>query len=68
MKILAAKGDIHVGKATSAERGSTTTVVCAFSARGQYIPSVFIFKIKRMNGLLLKGSNPNMAAATSDSG
>lgn len=59
-KILAPKGEKQVGKATSAERGSTTTVVCAFSAAGQYIPPFFIFKRKRMNALLLKGSNPNM--------
>ncbi|XP_030037459.2 uncharacterized protein LOC115452978 [Manduca sexta] len=67
-KILAERGEKQVGKATSAERGSTTTVVCAISAAGQYIPPFFIFKRKRMNALLLKGSNPNMVASVSDSG
>ncbi|CAK1553158.1 unnamed protein product, partial [Leptosia nina] len=67
-KIVAVRGQKQVGKATSAERGCTTTVVCAFSAGGQYIPPFFIFKRKRMNPLLLKGSNPNMVGAVSDSG
>nr|XP_047138967.1 uncharacterized protein LOC124814907 [Hydra vulgaris] len=34
-KILALKGQKQVGMATSAEEGSTTTVVCAFSASGK---------------------------------
>lgn len=67
-KIVAIRGQKQVGKATSAERGSTTTVVCAFSAAGQYIPPFFIFKRKRMNPQLLKGSNLNMVGAVSDSG
>lgn len=53
-KTLATKGEKQVDKATSAERGSTTTVICAFSAGGQYIHPSFIFKRKRMNVLLLK--------------
>lgn len=67
-KILAPKGQKQIGHATSGERGSTTTVVCAFSAAGQYIPPFFIFKRKRMNAQLLKGGNANMVAAVSDSG
>lgn len=67
-RIVAVKGQKQVGKATSAERGSTTTVVCAFSAAGQYIPPFFIYKRKRMNPQLLHGSNPNMVGAVSDSG
>ncbi|KAK2578456.1 hypothetical protein KPH14_012020 [Odynerus spinipes] len=67
-KILAPKGLKQVAKATSGERGVTTTVVCAVSANGIYVPPVFIFKRKRMNELLLKGCNNDMIATVSDSG
>ncbi|XP_074096377.1 uncharacterized protein LOC141525711 [Cotesia typhae] len=67
-KILALKGEKQVGKATSGERGATTTVVCSFSASGKYIPPYFIFKRKRMNANLLRGGDSNMVAAVSDSG
>lgn len=67
-RILAPKGQKQVGMAVSGERGSTTTVVCAFSASGKYIPPFFIFKRKRMNPQLLRGGNANMVAAVSDSG
>ena len=67
-KILAPKGQKQVGMATSGERGSTTTVVCAFSASGKYIPPFFVFKRKRMNDQLLRGGNVDMLATVSDSG
>lgn len=67
-KILAPKGLKQVGKCTSAERGSLTTVVNACSASGNYVPPFFIFKRKRMNPLLMKQSNSNMIASISDSG
>lgn len=67
-KILAPKGLKQVRKATSGERGVTTTVVCAISASGIYVPPMFIFKIKRMNQLLIKGCNSDMIATVSDSG
>nr|XP_023020863.1 uncharacterized protein LOC111509369 [Leptinotarsa decemlineata] len=67
-KILAPKGVKQIGKATSGERGVTTTVVCAVSASGIYIPPMFIFKRKRMNELLIKGCNRDMVATVSDSG
>lgn len=67
-KILARKGLKQVGKVTSGERGTTTTVVCSFSAGGTYIPPMFIFKRKRMAGQLMKGCNSNMIATVSDSG
>lgn len=65
---MAPKGQKQVGIATSGERGITTTVVCAFSASGTYIPPFFIFKRKQMNAQLLGGSNENMIAAVSESG
>lgn len=67
-RILALKGQKQVGMATSGERGTTTTVVCAFSASGKYVPPFFIFKRKRMNAQLLRGGNADMVAAVSDSG
>lgn len=67
-RILAPKGQKQVGMATSGERGTTTTVVCAFSASGRYVPPFFIFKRKRMNAHLLRGGNADMIAAVSDSG
>lgn len=67
-KILAPKGVKQIGKATSGERGVTTTVVCAVSASGLYVPPMFIFKRKRMNALLVKDCNSDMIATVSDSG
>lgn len=67
-RILAPKGQKQVGMATSGERGSTTTIVCVFSASRKYVPNFFIFKRKRMNAHLLRGGNANMIAAVSDSG
>ncbi|CAH2101982.1 unnamed protein product [Euphydryas editha] len=67
-KVLAPKGLKQIGKATSGERGVTTTVVCAVSASGIYVPPMFIFKRKRMNELLVKGCNNDMVATISDSG
>lgn len=67
-KILAPKGLKQIAKATSGERGVTTTVVCAVSASGVYVPPMFIFKRKRMNELLVKGCNSDMIATVSDSG
>nr|XP_047144645.1 MFS-type transporter clz9-like [Hydra vulgaris] len=54
--------------ATSGERGSTTTVVCAFSASGKYVPPFFVFKRKRINNQLLRGGNADMLVMVSDSG
>jgi len=67
-KILALKGQKQVGKCTSAERGSTTTVINAFNAAGNYVPPFFIFKRKRMNPQLINGANSDMVASISDSG
>ena len=48
-KILSCKGVKQVGRIVSAERGTTTTVVCAMSADGFYVPLMFMFKRKIMN-------------------
>ncbi|XP_045456865.1 MFS-type transporter clz9-like [Melitaea cinxia] len=65
-RILASKGQKQVGMISSGEKGTTITVVCAFSASGNYIPPFFIFKRKRMNAQLLHGGNSDMIAAVSD--
>ncbi|XP_046399922.1 uncharacterized protein LOC124166435 [Ischnura elegans] len=56
--ILAPKGQKQVGGVTSWERGRNITVVCAFSASGQYVPPMFIFPRKRMTPLLEHGGPP----------
>jgi hypothetical protein len=55
-KVIANKGCKQVGKIVSAERGTTTTVVCAMNAAGSYIPPVFIFKRQKMNDRLMRNS------------
>jgi hypothetical protein len=42
-KIVAEKGTRQVGKATSAERGTTVTLATAISAIGNSVPPMFIF-------------------------
>ena len=53
-KILAKKGYKRVGRVVSGEKGTTTTIVCAMSASGHFIPPMFIFKRKRWTDLLLR--------------
>jgi hypothetical protein len=53
-KILARKGSKQVGRFVSAERGTTTTVMCAMGAFGAFVPPMFIFKRKLMNDRLMK--------------
>jgi hypothetical protein len=53
-RILAKKGTKQVGRVVSGEKGQTTTVVCAMSATGFYVPPMFIFKRKRWTDLLLR--------------
>ena len=67
-KILAPKGKRQVGKMTSSERGHTTTVICAVSASGSYIPPLFIFARKRMNDQLMRGSPPGSIGMCTNSG
>ena len=57
-KILAKCLAEQVGRKTSGEKAVTTTAICAVSASGVYIPPMLIYKRKRMNDLLLKGSSP----------
>ena len=52
-RIIAIKGTKQVGRVVSAERGNTTTVVCAMNASGIYVPPAFLFKRKHLNERLL---------------
>jgi hypothetical protein len=47
-KVIAQKGQRHVGKIVGAERGETVTVVCGMSPTGIFVPPLFIFPRKRM--------------------
>jgi len=67
-KVLAQRGDKQVGKITSGEKGETTTVVCAVSASGIYVPPMLVFKRKRMSELLMKDSPPGSIGACSPNG
>ena len=68
-KILAGKGCKQVGKAVSGEKGSTTTVVCAMSASGVYVPPpMFLFKRKKMNARLMNLSPPGSTGVPSATG
>ena len=53
-KILARKGAKQVGRVVSGEKGTTTTIVCAMNASGDFILPMFIFKRKRWTDLLMR--------------
>jgi len=57
-----------VGRVVSAERGTTTTVVCAMSASGVYVPPMFIFKRKNMNSRLMNNCTPSAVGVASPCG
>ena len=52
----------------SAEKGGTTTVVCAMSASGVFVPPMFLFKRKKMNNRLLKSAPAGSVGLPSSSG
>ena len=49
-------------------KGATTTVVCAISAGGSYVPAMILFKRKNMNDRLIKGATPRSLGTHSDNG
>ena len=67
-KIIAKKGLKQVGKAVSAERGITTTIVCAMSPSGQYVPPMMLFKRKNMKNSLMNGAPPGAVGFPSPKG
>lgn len=67
-KIIATKGQRQIAKMTSAERGTTVTVVCSMNASGSYIPPMLIFPRKKMAEGLMKGAPTGAIGAVSDNG
>ncbi|XP_076393205.1 uncharacterized protein LOC143265371 [Megachile rotundata] len=67
-KIDARKGKHQVGSLTSGERGVNTTMVCAVSAAGVYIPPMIIFKRKKFHPNLKIGASPASIVTISDTG
>ena len=67
-KIVARKGKHQVGSLTSGERGVNTTMVCAVSAAGLYIPPMIIFKRKLCHPDLKIGAPPASIVTISDTG
>lgn len=67
-KIIATKGQRQIAKMTSAERGTTVTVVCSMTASGSYIPPLLIFPRKRTAEGLMKGAPTGAIGAVSDNG
>ncbi|CAH1973558.1 unnamed protein product [Acanthoscelides obtectus] len=62
-RCISVKGKKQVGVVATAEKGQLTTVICACSATGRFIPPCFIFgQRKRMNERLLDGA-PNGSLA-----
>lgn len=67
-KIVAKKGKHQVGSISSGERGVNTTIVCAVSAAGHYVPPMIIFKRKRFVQELAIGAPPGSCVTISDTG
>lgn len=68
IKVIARKGKKQIGAITSAERGSTITVVFCFNAIGQYVPPLIIFPRKNMKIELMNGAPPSSIYACHQSG
>jgi hypothetical protein len=67
-KVVSVRGKKSVGKISSAERGQLTTIICAMSASGNYIPPAMIFARKRLKPELLNGAPPETVMFCSESG
>ena len=67
-KVVARKGARQVSKATSAERGTLVTMICAFNAAGAFLPPMYIFPRKRMVDTLLNGAPPQSVGFANPSG
>ncbi|XP_072400257.1 uncharacterized protein [Diabrotica undecimpunctata] len=67
-RVVTCKGKKQVHKLSSAERGSTTTVITCMLAAGQYIPPLLIFPLKRWQEELLDGAPLGSIGGCSDSG
>ena len=66
--VIDAKGKKQIGSLASAEKGELVTLVCAVSATGNSIPSMYIFPRKRNSELFMKGSLPESISCANSSG
>lgn len=67
-KVITPKGQRRVAKIVTAERGRNTTLVCAMSAAGSYVPPFLIFGRVRMKPELLNGCPPGSDGRAQPSG
>ena len=67
-KVVARRGKKNVGGLTSAERGKNTTIVCCFSATGQFVPPFIIFPRVRMKASLMDNAPPGTVGRAAKSG
>lgn len=67
-KVLGTKGKKQIGGLTSAERGRNTTIICAMSAEGHFIPPAFIFPRKRRNEEMCNGAPTGSIAFFQENG
>lgn len=57
-QVIGRKGKRQIAALTSAERGSTITVIACMSASGHFVPPLIIFPRTNMTQLLMKGAPP----------
>ncbi|XP_072401037.1 uncharacterized protein [Diabrotica undecimpunctata] len=67
-KIITCKGEKHVGKITSGERGATVTVCCAINAIGNHIPRFMVFPRKLWQDRMIDNSSPGTTGVVYESG
>lgn len=67
-KIVAQKGSRQVGKATSAERGTTVTMALAVSAIGNTVPPMFIFPRVHFKEFMVRDGPPGCIGTAHPSG
>lgn len=67
-RIIGRKGKRQIAALTSAERGSTVTVIFSMSAGGQHVPPFLIFPRKNRNDQLMRGAPHGSAYAVHPSG
>lgn len=67
-KVIASKGKKQIGAMTSAERGTTVTMITAVSASGNSVPPLFVFPRVNFKPFMLHGAPPGSIGAANPSG
>ncbi|XP_072398391.1 uncharacterized protein [Diabrotica undecimpunctata] len=67
-KIIACKGEKHVGKITSGERGVTVTVCCVINTIGNHIRPFMVFPRKLWQDRMIDNSPPGTTGVVYESG